>query len=328
LKISIVTPSYNQVDFIEETIDSILSQNYTDLEYIVIDGGSTDGSVEKIKKYKKFLAYWHSKPDNGQTEAINYGFTKATGEIFNWVNSDDLMLKGSLDTIADAFKGGNCKVFGGGQNFIDASSRFIKTSAESVAANGLLEDAIGKTYIPQPATFFSRAALEPIFPLWPVFQFRMDMVMWLRYLLIYGHKQVKMTSDPLIAFRLHDNSKTVSSDQQFADERSLYQYMLIKQMNPNGNLSNIYHELDIPIINENHDLNLLYDIKQSFNSNKAFSWFAMKEIMRANKKGRYDLVLKLSRFILFEHPKLYFGHKIYRSYVKAAYNQIFHSKRA
>ena len=83
-KISIVTPSYNQAEFLERTILSVLNQNYPNLEYIIIDGGSTDGSVEIIKNYEKYLAFWVSEPDNGQADAINKGFIKSTGEIVGW----------------------------------------------------------------------------------------------------------------------------------------------------------------------------------------------------------------------------------------------------
>lgn len=88
-KISIVTPSFNQGEFLEECIDSVLSQNYPNLEYIIMDGGSTDKSVEIIKKYEKYLTYWQSKPDSGQHDAINEGFKRSTGEIMAWLNSDD-----------------------------------------------------------------------------------------------------------------------------------------------------------------------------------------------------------------------------------------------
>src|SRR5687767_11548136 len=87
-RITIVTPSFNQAQFLEETIRSVLLQGYPNLEYIIIDGGSTDKSVDIIKKYEQWLAYWVSEPDRGQSDAINKGFEKATGEVFAWINSD------------------------------------------------------------------------------------------------------------------------------------------------------------------------------------------------------------------------------------------------
>lgn len=99
--ISIVTPSFNQAQFLEATIDSILSQNYPNLEYIIIDGGSTDSSVDIIKKYEKYLSFWCSETDAGQYDAINKGFRHSTGEIMAWLNSDDMYLPWAFKTVAD-----------------------------------------------------------------------------------------------------------------------------------------------------------------------------------------------------------------------------------
>jgi len=102
-KISIITPSYNQGQFLEETIISVLNQDYPNLEYIIIDGGSTDKSVEIIKKYEKYLTYWVSEKDRGQTHAINKGFIKSSGSILNWLNSDDLLVPGAINSVSKAF---------------------------------------------------------------------------------------------------------------------------------------------------------------------------------------------------------------------------------
>lgn len=102
-KISIVTPSFNQAKFMEATIESVLSQNYPNLEYIIIDGGSTDESLSIIKKYEKHLHYWCSEPDAGQYDAINKGFSKSTGEIMSWLNSDDMYFPWTLKTVTDIF---------------------------------------------------------------------------------------------------------------------------------------------------------------------------------------------------------------------------------
>jgi len=102
-RISIVTPSYNQGCFLEETIRSVLLQNYPNLEYIVIDGGSTDNSVNIIKRYEEHIAYWQSEKDRGQSDAIAKGFERATGDILSWLNSDDILLPDALTHIAEAF---------------------------------------------------------------------------------------------------------------------------------------------------------------------------------------------------------------------------------
>jgi len=103
-KISIVTPSYNQAEFLERTILSVLNQNYLNLEYIIIDGGSNDGSVEIIKKYEKYLTYWVSEKDKGQGCAISKGFEKSTSDILAWLNSDDTYLPGTFYKIAKDFR--------------------------------------------------------------------------------------------------------------------------------------------------------------------------------------------------------------------------------
>ncbi len=102
-RLTIVTPSYNQGKFIEATIRSVLLQGYPNLEYIIIDGGSTDNSVETIKKYEKYLFYWHSQADKGQADAINQGLERSSGEILGWLNSDDVYVQGTFYKIAKAF---------------------------------------------------------------------------------------------------------------------------------------------------------------------------------------------------------------------------------
>lgn len=125
-KISVVTPSYNQAAYLEETILSVLNQNYPNLEYIIIDGGSTDNSIEIIKKYKDQLTYWVSEPDKGMYYALQKGFEKTSGEVMTWINSDDTLSKKSLFTVAEVFRDyPDLKWLSGVPNQIDEMGRII-----------------------------------------------------------------------------------------------------------------------------------------------------------------------------------------------------------
>lgn len=126
-KISVVTPSYNQADYLERTIRSVIEQNYPELEFIIIDGGSTDGSIDVIKKYEKYLTYWVSESDNGQSHAINKGLKMATGDWVAWQNSDDIYYGGAFHAVADAaLKHPDVALIIGDMNLIDQDDKLIR----------------------------------------------------------------------------------------------------------------------------------------------------------------------------------------------------------
>ncbi len=156
--VTIVTPSYNQVAFLENTIRSVLAQDYTALEYMIVDGGSTDGSVEIIQRYSDRLAWWVSERDSGQAEAINKGLRRAKGEFVAWLNSDDLYLPGAIQQAVAAFQAN----LGLGLVFGDA----ITIDAQGKPLNRLsfgdwdLLDLVSFRIICQPAVFMRRAVLE------------------------------------------------------------------------------------------------------------------------------------------------------------------------
>jgi len=126
-RVVVITPSYNQAQYLERTIISIHNQGYPNLEHIVIDGGSTDGSVDILKKYEKRFSYWQSKPDEGQSDAINTGASKATGQYMMWINSDDLLMPGALHRLVDAFRSNpGADLVYGDQVEVDNNDRVIK----------------------------------------------------------------------------------------------------------------------------------------------------------------------------------------------------------
>ena len=161
-KISIVTPSFNQGDFIEETIVSVLSQGYPNLEYIIIDGGSTDNSIEIIKRYADGLHYWVSEKDNGHYDAVNKGFKKSTGEILTYLNADDILIAKSLFTIAEVFsKYENIQWLGGVSNHIDETGRCIFVS-NHVSWNRFRFYKKDFMFIQQEGTFWRRSLWEKV----------------------------------------------------------------------------------------------------------------------------------------------------------------------
>jgi glycosyltransferase involved in cell wall biosynthesis len=206
--VSIVTPSFNQAAFLEETILSVLNQDYEHLEYIIVDGGSTDGSLEIIQKYADRLAWWVSEPDRGQTDAINKGFARSKGEIFAWINSDDTYLEGAVAE-AEAYLTANPDVGAvyGDANLIDENGVVIgKFPARQTNYQQLMR---GYVHIPQQATFFRGDLWKKVGPLDPSFFFAMDYDLWVRL-----SKEAPLVYHPRCwaNFRLHGDAKSVESD--------------------------------------------------------------------------------------------------------------------
>ena len=206
--VSIVTPSYNQKDFLGDTILSVLGQDYPALEYFVIDGGSTDGSVEIIKKYADKLTGWVSKPDHGQTDAINKGFARSQGEIMAWLNSDDIYNPGAVSSAVEFLqKNPDIGLVYGDTDLIDASGQKIgRFNAQQTSYQRLMK---GGVYIPQPAAFWRRDLWERSGPLDPSFYFAMDYDLWVRFAKL---APIQYFPELWASFRIHGEGKTTVSD--------------------------------------------------------------------------------------------------------------------
>ena len=206
--VTIITPSFNQARFLEATIQSVLSQDYPRIEYMIVDGGSNDGSVDVIKKYESRLAWWVSEKDKGQTDAINKGFAQANGEILAWINSDDTYEPGAVSAAVKYLQDhpevgmvyGDC-------NFISESGRVIGKFGSAQTNYRLLRQ--GYAHIPQQTMFLRADLWKQVGPLDPSFYFAMDYDLWTR---IAARTEIKYVPQTWANFRLHTSGKTIAAD--------------------------------------------------------------------------------------------------------------------
>lgn len=206
--VSIITPSFNQVRYLETTIRSVLEQDYPNLEYLIVDGGSTDGSVDVIKRYSDRLAWWVSEKDKGQTDAINKGFARARGEILAWINSDDTYEPGAISAAVKYLREHpDAGLVYGDAHFIDEQGRVIGRFA--ARQTDYLRLRQGYVHIPQQAAFFRADLWREVGPLDPSFYFAMDYDLWVR---LAARAPIQYTPQLWANFRLHSSGKTIAAD--------------------------------------------------------------------------------------------------------------------
>lgn len=205
MRVSIITPSYNQAAFLEETMLSVLNQTYPDIEYIVVDGGSTDGSVEIIRKYTDRLAHWESRKDKGLYDAVNQGWSRATGEILSYLNSDDVLVSNAVETVVDLFsKNPEVDVLYGDAKVIDEKGGFLY----DFPSRKLDLTTVFKTWedpIRQPSAFVRRRVFERFGGFDDSYHFCGDFHYWIH---ISGGVNFLHVPVVLSYARLHAHSKT------------------------------------------------------------------------------------------------------------------------
>lgn len=231
-RLSIVTPSYNQSAFLEETIRSVLLQGYPDLEYFVIDGGSKDDSVAILKKYEPWLTGWVSEKDRGQSHAINKGFERCTGDLITFQNSDDFYFPGAFDGVVRAYASDrNAGAVVGSFRFLNADGSLNPPVPPAVSCPTPCDLSLGPpiTYrLHQVSTFFSRLVLDQVGR-----QVREDMHYTMDRELLFRvcrHSRILMVDQAVGAFRRHDESKSVSQILPFAQD-----FARLHLMHQNGN---------------------------------------------------------------------------------------------
>jgi glycosyltransferase involved in cell wall biosynthesis len=212
--VSIVTPSFNQARYLESTIHSVLEQDYPNIEYIIVDGGSTDGSAEIIRRYSDHLAWWVSEKDRGQTDAINKGFGHAKGAVLAWLNSDDtyepIAVREAVTYLQEQPAAG---LIYGDANFIDENGRVIGRFPAAQTSYRRLRN--GYVHVPQQSAFWRADLWSKVGPLDPSFYFAMDYDLWVR---LAAQAPVQYLPRLWANFRLHTQGKTIIADARCWEE--------------------------------------------------------------------------------------------------------------
>ncbi len=220
MKISLVTPCFQAARFIRATIDSVLAQDVVELEYGIVDGASTDGTVEIIRSYEARLAWWMSEKDRGQTDALNKGMARTTGEILGFINADDVLLPGVLGAVAAAFaEDPELDLVYGEVEWINAEGRSQGHHAGNISTLGEVLDLqrvwwADRQWV-QPEVFFRRRLWERVGSFDTRYNLAFDFDYWVRCFL--ANARVKRLPRPLVQFRLHEAQKS-SASRQAADE--------------------------------------------------------------------------------------------------------------
>lgn len=232
-KISIITPSYNQGRYLEETIRSIVLQNYPNYEIIIIDASSTDNTREIIQKYEPWITYWVSEPDRGQSHAIQKGLALSTGEIINWINSDDLVAPGAFHSIAAEFDLVKYDVICGYCDYFLNDLNHLDLRNERMGLSGTVGSTLIEKKINQPSTFFKASIIKDL-GIDEQFRFTMDLDLWFRYLLRAGQSKVLLSDSLFTYFRLHESSKSVAESTLFEGDIWKVYYNILYTLNQNA----------------------------------------------------------------------------------------------
>jgi glycosyltransferase involved in cell wall biosynthesis len=244
-RISLITPSYQQAPFLEECLRSVGSQRGAGVEHIVVDGGSSDGSAGIIEAHAAQLAWWCSEADGGQSAAINKGLAHATGEVFGWLNSDDLLLPGALERVAQAFAADPFLLVYGGRRRVreaDGSERVAPLDDPNDPLDLFIRPRIN-----QQSTFLRMDAVRAVGGVEEKLRYVMDLELWWQLLFRFGTSHLRFEAVDLALFRLHGDSKTGTAQEAFVDETAGVLHGLCLQVGLHGMAQVLAMGHDIPV---------------------------------------------------------------------------------
>lgn len=305
-KISIIVPSFNQADFLKETFDSFRAQQYDNLEIIVVDGGSSDHSVEVIRRNEDIVTYWVSEKDKGQTDAINKGLLKCTGDIITWINSDDILKDGALLEVVRLFENdqvnvvcGKTHVFGAGRDHV---------VEPSVRKGETLSHALVRFNFNQQGTFYHRRAIDRMGPPLSQLHFVMDKEWWNRCLLTHRRDEIVTTDAVLAGFRIHGASKTGAQSEKFAAEYASILFSYGSRLNDRESctlLKQLFPKCDVLI---NHEQSIVPEIGIY---RRMTSGFLLKIFHRIYTKQDFEKVQLIKSYVQQQLNDLDEEHKDY-----------------
>jgi glycosyltransferase involved in cell wall biosynthesis len=305
LKFSIITPSYNQGAFIEETICSVLNQSYSNFEYILIDGGSTDQSLDIIRKYADKFTYWISEKDHGQSHALNKGMKKCTGDVLIWINSDDMLLDGALAIAAKYFDDHPevDVVHGRTMLFQNNSGKIVGADEQKLPQQYLAGMAFS-----QPSAFIRRSSIERYHPVLDEhFHYGMDYDL---FCCLYLNSSFLSVSDVFSKYRLHSSSKTMNTNTGFAEDWRRVFCKMIRSVKNNDQIIRYLKELGMW-----HEGADEYPVSKHFESHfllKSFLLFLEFQINFYYRDLDLNSVRRIGRFVKSHFPDFYENNNIRR----------------
>ena len=310
-KITIVTPSLNQGKYLESTICSVLDQGYSNLEYIVIDGGSNDSSIDIIKKYERHINYWISEPDGGQSEAINKGLIRATGELVTWVNSDDMLEPGILSKIPVYFNRVSIGlIFGRSISF----GNNLRDKLSNYDSDDLYPKMLGKVAFPQPASFFRREVLDRYGLLDESLHYGMDYDLFVRIALNY---EIVYFDEIVSRNRFHSESKSVSQVFQFALDWARVFSKMLRSFNFTEDLI-----ADLRALNIYDDDVDSYEISRLFNKSdiqRAYIYFLQEQAQLYYKAYEMDKARSIVKRIKQLDSSFYLKYRLNNIHFRSSY---------